>query len=243
MRKEQEDLVLENLGLVRHCVKKFEGNNLIQREDLISIGTIGLIKASETFVEDKGANFATYSSRCIENEILMAFRRESKYAGTVSLQEPISVDADGNKLLLETILPDPSSNFAERIEERIAIENAVEFALNELNDKKRLAILYCIAAKTQRWIGDQLDWDQAYISRIWKGFIKDFKRKYKDGKSEDYLIRFSLKEASSENGSLIPEFTIAHKQNRIWITVFSGIECLDNIAEIIQEMSEFNFWI
>lgn len=248
MRKEQEELVLENLGLVKHCAKKFEENNLIQYEDMISIGTIGLIKASETFVEGKGASFATYSCTCIENEIRMALRKERKHDGMeVSLQEPISVDNDGKELLMEEIIHDSSSNFVQQMEEQmeecIAIENIVEFALNKLSGKKRIAVLYSMAGKTQERIAENTGWSQSYISRIWKKFIKDFKRGYKEDKSEDYLIRFSLKETPSEKGDLIPEFTIEYKQNRIWITVFSRIEGLESIASIIQEINEFNFWI
>ena len=113
-------LIEHNLRLVAHIIKKYYGNSA-EQDDLISIGTIGLIKAVSTFDYEKGARFATYASRCIENEILMYFRNKKKYAQDVSFTEPIDSDKDGNTLSLIDIMADERS-VAEDIEDKLRDE-------------------------------------------------------------------------------------------------------------------------
>ena len=147
-------LIERNLRLVVYIAKKFD-NTGIGVEDLISIGTIGLIKAINTFNPAKKIKLATYASRCIENEILMYLRRNNKTKMEVSIDEPLNVDWDGNELLLSDILTD---------REKMIIE--LRFGINQKEGKE----------KTQKEVADMLGISQSYISRLEKKIIKRLKR-------------------------------------------------------------------
>ncbi len=240
MREQEERVVLENLGLTKLCAKKYEKNGFIVWDDLISLGTIGLIKAAMTFQESKGTAFSTYACRCMENEIKMAINREKRHQGVLSLDKSIQADEEGKIVLLDTI-ETPLSDFTQQDEERKTVENAIEFALNKLSGKKRLAVLYYIAGKKQEWISEHIGFSQSYVSRVWLKFLREYRQSSsKEENLEECKIKVSLKEIQSETS---PDFTIESKGKRIWITIFSSIECLENIASIIQEMNEFDFWI
>ena len=167
-------LIERNLRLVVYIAKRFE-NTGINIEDLISIGTLGLIKAVGSFCADKNIKLATYASRCIENEILMYIRKNSGRSGEVSLDEPLNVDWDGNELLLSDILSSDESSASDDIiyrEEMAAIHNAV----NALDPRERQIIILRYGLDgypemTQKDVADYLGISQSYISRLEKKII------------------------------------------------------------------------
>ncbi|MBO5280509.1 MAG: RNA polymerase sporulation sigma factor SigE [Clostridia bacterium] len=167
-------LVEHNLRLVVYIAKKFESTG-IGIEDLISIGTIGLIKAINTFKSDRNIKLATYASRCIENEILMYIRKRSASRCEVSIDEPLNVDWDGNELLLSDTLGSEEDSVTyelEKREERQVIRDAVA----RLEDRERIIIemRYGLAGRkemTQKEVADALGISQSYISRLEKRII------------------------------------------------------------------------
>jgi len=171
-------LVEHNLRLVVYIAKKFE-NTRVGIEDLISIGTIGLIKAINTFRPDKNIKLATYASRCIENEILMHLRKNSVRQGELSIDEPINIDWDGNELLLSDILSsdgDPIFAPLESEEDRLSIRRAID-ALDE-RDRTIVELRFGLRGgqeKTQKEVADLLGISQSYISRLEKKIIAQLK--------------------------------------------------------------------
>ncbi len=164
-------LIEHNLRLVAHIIKKYYGNSA-EQDDLISIGTIGLIKAVSTFNYEKGARFATYASRCIENEILMYFRSKKKYAQDVSFTEPIDYDKDGNTLSLIDIMADERS-VAEDIEDKLRDERLYKVIKNTLSEREREIVYLRYGldgrrAYTQREVAKHLGISRSYVSRIEK---------------------------------------------------------------------------
>ncbi|MDO5146820.1 MAG: RNA polymerase sporulation sigma factor SigE [Eubacteriales bacterium] len=174
-------LIERNLRLVVYIAKKFE-NTGIGVEDLISIGTIGLIKAIQTFRLDKKIKLATYASRCIENEILMYLRRTSKTRMEVSIDEPLNVDWDGNELLLSDILGTEDDVISRDIEDEID-KKLLKRALEMLSDREKLIISLRFGLngrdeeeKTQKEVADMLGISQSYISRLEKKIIHRLKK-------------------------------------------------------------------
>ena len=164
-------LIEHNLRLVAHIIKKYYGNSA-EQDDLISIGTIGLIKAVSTFDYEKGARFATYASRCIENEILMYFRNKKKYAQDVSFTEPIDSDKDGNTLSLIDIMADERS-VAEDIEDKLRDERLYKVIGDTLSlwEKEIIYLRYGLDGRrsyTQREVAKHLGISRSYVSRIEK---------------------------------------------------------------------------
>ncbi|MBE6718510.1 MAG: RNA polymerase sporulation sigma factor SigE [Ruminococcaceae bacterium] len=171
-------LVEHNLRLVVYIAKKFE-NTGVGIEDLISIGTIGLIKAINTFNPSKNIKLATYASRCIENEILMYIRKSSNQKCEISIDEPINVDWDGNELLLSDILGSDGDSVYSDLESD-EDRKTVKKAISELNDRDRLIItlrfgLNSGKEKTQKEVADMLGISQSYISRLEKRIITKLK--------------------------------------------------------------------
>ena len=167
------ELIEHNLRLVVYIAKKFESSGT-GIEDLISIGTIGLIKAINTFRADRNIKLATYASRCIENEILMYIR---KFSGKheVSIDEPLSVDWDGNELLLSDILSDDSDDILKGLE-TAEDKKAVHEALSRLDERERLIITLRYGLNggqelTQKEVADTLGISQSYISRLEKKIL------------------------------------------------------------------------
>ena len=159
--------------------KKFEGS-VTPLEDLISIGTIGLVKAINTYKIDKNIKLATYASRCIENEILMYIRKSSNRHLEVSLDEPLNTDWDGNELLLSDVLGTDDDEVYRSIEET-ENKRIIEQALSKLSERERLII--CLrygfldgVEKTQKQVADELGISQSYISRLEKKIIKRLKK-------------------------------------------------------------------
>ena len=175
----KDELIVHNLRLVVYIAKRFEsaGANL---EDLISIGTIGLIKATNTFKPDKNIKLATYASRCIENEILMFLRKSSQLKNEVSIDEPLNTDWDGNELLLCDVLgsePDIVNRDIETEHEH----NQLLKSVSKLNDREKIIMemrfgLNGRKEKTQREVADKLGISQSYISRLEKKIIKKRKK-------------------------------------------------------------------
>lgn len=176
-------LIEHNLRLVVYVAKRYDTdiNNL---EDLISIGTIGLIKAINTFKLDKNIKLATYASRCIENEILMYLRKKSKSKVEVSLDEPLKVDYDGNELLLEDILCDADTKVYDSLDQEEKI-NQLNEALKQLKPRERkiLAMRFGLDGYeelTQKETSDMLNISQSYISRLEKRILKKLKQTMKN---------------------------------------------------------------
>lgn len=173
-------LIERNLRLVVYIAKKFE-NTGIGVEDLISIGTIGLIKAIQTFNLEKKIKLATYASRCIENEILMYLRRTSKTRLEVSIDEPLNVDWDGNELLLSDILGTDDDVISRDIEDEID-KKLLKKAMETLTEREKLIISLRFGLngreeeKTQKEVADLLGISQSYISRLEKKIIHRLKK-------------------------------------------------------------------
>ncbi|NLY86489.1 MAG: RNA polymerase sporulation sigma factor SigE [Tissierellia bacterium] len=172
-------LIERNLRLVVYIARKFE-NTKISIEDLISIGTIGLIKAVNTFDPDKNIKLATYASKCIENEILMYLRRTSKTKSEISLDEPLNTDWDGNELLLSDILGTDGDIIFKNMESEIdrALLNE---AISKLSGREKTIIelrfgLHSGKEKTQKEVADLLGISQSYISRLEKRIIKRLRK-------------------------------------------------------------------
>ena len=170
----REKLIVHNLRLVVYIAKKFE-NAAAGIEDLISIGTIGLIKAVKTYCPDKRIKLATYASRCIENEILMFLRKASNRGNEISIDEPLNVDWDGNELLLSDILATGENSVSEALEKNDEIRCLME-CISRLDDRDRQIICMrfglCGSREyTQKEVAEKLGISQSYISRIEKRII------------------------------------------------------------------------
>ena len=180
--KDAKALLIEhNLRLVVYIAKKFD-NTGVGVEDLISIGTIGLIKAINTFNPVKKIKLATYASRCIENEILMYLRRNSKTKLEVSIDEPLNVDWDGNELLLSDILGTDEDVISRRLEDEVEI-TLLGKAINKLTPREQTIIRLRFGLnsaegkeKTQKEVADLLGISQSYISRLEKRIMKRLKK-------------------------------------------------------------------
>ncbi len=175
----RQTLVERNLRLVVYIAKKFE-NTGIGIEDLISIGTIGLMKGVNTFKADKNIKLATYASRCIENEILMFLRKSNKMKGEISIDEPLNKDGDGNELLLSDILgtdPDITSRNLEDEVDKTLLRASI-LKLNE-REKDIMEMRFGFKTgkeKTQKEVADELGISQSYISRLEKKIIGKMKK-------------------------------------------------------------------
>ena len=182
-RSKGKVLIEHNLRLVVYIAKKFE-NTGVGLEDLISIGTIGLIKAINTFKADKNIKLATYASRCIENEILMYIRKCSSHKNDVSIDEPLNIDWDGNELLLSDVLGSDEDSVSRNMEKN-EDEKIVRAAVEELSDRERLIIELRFGFSgrremTQKEVADMLGISQSYISRLEKKIIGKLRESIKE---------------------------------------------------------------
>ena len=172
-------LIERNLRLVVYIARRFE-NTGINIEDLISIGTIGLIKSVNTYRTDKNIKLATYASRCIENEILMYLRKNASQRGEVSLDEPLNTDWDGNELLLSDVLGTEADTVMRPIEDDVD-RQLLTAAIAKLSDREREIITLRFGLnggreQTQKEVADRLGISQSYISRLAKRIISRLKR-------------------------------------------------------------------
>lgn len=178
----REKLILHNLRLVSHIVRKYYASSPNQ-EDLVSIGTVGLVKAVDSFSSSNGARFATYASKCIQNEILMYFRSQKKLAAEVSLSETIDIDRDGNPLTYMDVISS-EDNLVEDVEKNIRIQKVKRFMKTVLNSRERQVInmRYGLDGKkplTQKQTSERLGISRSYVSRIEKGALTKLNEAFK----------------------------------------------------------------
>lgn len=176
----RDKLIEHNLRLVVYIAKKFESTG-IELEDLISIGAIGLIKAVKTYSLDKNIKLATYASRCIENEILMQLRKNTRIKNEISLDEPLSSDGEGNELLLADIIPVDEDSVSKNIEN--SAEKQILLEVVSSLDSREQTIMYLRFGlmggeeKTQKEVADMMGISQSYISRIEKKILLKLRKK------------------------------------------------------------------
>ena len=174
----KEKLIKHNLRLVAHVVKKYQGS--YDNDDLISVGTIGLVKAINSYDLSKGTQLATYTARCIENEILMHLRKVVRLKAEVSLDEPLNVDFEGNELLLSDVLGTDEDCVFTTIESSVD-EELLKKALEKLPEREKRIValrfgLYGLQEKTQKEVADMLGISQSYISRLEKKIVHKLKK-------------------------------------------------------------------
>ena len=177
----RDKLVEHNLRLVVYIARRFE-NTGVDLDDLVSVGTIGLIKAVNSFNAEKNIKLATYASRCIENEILMHLRRTVKLKSEVSFDEPLNTDWEGNELMLSDVMGTDGDVVYKKIENGVETE-LLGVALTKLNDREReiMELRYGLKGgeeKTQREVADMLGISQSYISRLEKKIIVRLKKEF-----------------------------------------------------------------
>lgn len=182
--KAKEKLINHNMRLVAHVVKKYSGS--AETDDLISVGSIGLIKAINTYEEGKGTQLATYTARCIENEILMLLRANKKHRNDISLSDPVGNDKDGNELTLMDLLCEKDDVVFSQVDKSIEREKFLEFIKSVLGKREYTVIclrygLKCERSYAQREVAKFLKISRSYISRIEKKAIEKLKEAVKKG--------------------------------------------------------------
>ena len=264
LNSEKEHLVLDNQGLVHYIVQKFgEISNPSEYDDLVSIGTIGLIKAAITFDSSKKFTFATYASKCIKNEIFQHYRKAKKYAKDISIYETIGNDEEGKEFTLEDSIEHPGSDFVEKIANKDALIQLVSIVLNYLEGKKRLAILYRMGEVSMTDIAEKLNTHRRDISKTLKKATNQIRKvandqvHYKEVFSmsivgEKYRISFSSKDISNFNKIFatllknltstekLPDFMVNCNGERIVVQIPAHPESFSFIAQIIQEIDDYS---
>lgn len=178
----RNELIERNMRLVAHVAKKYQGQE-DEMEDLISIGTIGLIKAVETYKEDYGGRLATYAARCIDNELLMHFRAKKKTSKEVSLYEPIGTDKEGNQIQLLDVVVSEDEDVVELLEQDRKVRRLNEIIPQTLSGRELFIIinrygLYGKKTMTQREIARKLGISRSYVSRIEKRAIEKLRQAF-----------------------------------------------------------------
>lgn len=173
-REARDTLIEHNLRLVAHIVKKYAQS--ADTDDLISIGTIGLIKGIESFNPEKNTRLATYAARCVENEVLMYLRHEKKFASQISLSEPIGFDGEGNEMSLMDVLPGDGEDICEKVERQGNIKKLCRNVKNLLKGREReiIVLRYGLSGgepMTQRSVAERMGISRSYVSRIEKKAI------------------------------------------------------------------------
>lgn len=176
----KNELTLRNMRLVAHVAKKYQ-NSEEDMEDLISIGTIGLIKAIATYKEDYGSRLATYAARCIDNELLMYFRAKKKTSKEVSLYEPIGTDKEGNQIQILDVVEGEEVDVVEDLEQRQQIAKVLHLVPKVLNSREQFIIvkrygLFGNKPMTQREISENLAISRSYVSRIEKRALEKLRK-------------------------------------------------------------------
>ena len=190
----RDQLIEHNLRLVAHIIKKYY-SSVRDQDDLISIGTIGLIKAVNTFDYTKGTRLATYASRCIENEILMLIRANKKHKNTLSLSDPVGLDKDGNELTLLDVLAEKEEGVFENVERSVQRERLLKSIRALLSEREYtvLCMRYALtggAPKAQREVAAKLNISRSYVSRIEKRAIARLKKRLSASDFYDAESRF-----------------------------------------------------
>lgn len=260
---EQKRFVENNLRLVHYLVnhKCGKSQNDEEYDDMVSIGEIGLIKASKTYDSSKEIKFATYATRCILNEIFMYFRKSNKYANDISLDEPIESNHDGRELTKADIIEDTNANFVEKDMIKEDFIHLVSITLNCLNIREKLLILYQMGNLTQREMAEKLNISQSYVSRLLSKtilrvrYLIDHKVPYNkvfsvDAIGDKYVISFSVNDIIKldkisatflqelESIQELTEFKVTRNKERISIQIFAEPEAFVFIAKLIQEIEQ-----
>lgn len=180
----REKLISHNMRLVAHVVKKYSGT--METDDLISVGSIGLIKAVDSYDEKKGTGLATYTARCIENEILMLLRSNKKFRNDVSLNEPVGSDKDGNELTIIDLLYDETDEVFSRVDKSVESEKLIKFLEKTLSPREFTVMSLRFGLKggrsyAQREVASFLKISRSYISRIEKKSIEKLRGAIKNG--------------------------------------------------------------
>ncbi len=262
LSSEKKRIVLNNQKLVYHLVKKLGITpNSSDYEDIISIGTIGLIKATISFDPSHKNTFSTYAAKCIKNEIFQHYRKTNKYAYDISIYEPI--ENDENDLTLLERIEDSKANFIEEIINRESFIQSVNIILNCLKGKSRIVILYWLGNVSEQYIAKKLNISQSYVSRIKKKAsrkireIDNYQINYKEVFSmtiveNEYNISFSSRDISRFNQifatllqnitstETLPNFRVNCNKERIIIRMPQCQESFSFIAQIIQEIDNFS---
>ena len=178
----RQELILHNLRLVSHIVRKYYASSRNQ-EDLVSIGTIGLVKAVDTFHTDNGTRFATYAAKCIQNEILMHFRSQRKRNAEISINETIDVDRDGNPLTYMDVISSDEC-VSEEVSRKVEAERAIRYVATRLNPRERqiVELRFGLDGRpplTQREIAEQLKISRSYVSHIEKAAIEKLREAFR----------------------------------------------------------------
>lgn len=264
LSSDREHLVLDNQKLVYYLVHKLGiTQNSSKYEDIVSIGTIGLIKAAITFDPSKEITFSTYALTCIRNEIFMYYRKTNKYANDISIDEPIIDNGEGNELTIGDTIAHPESNFFEKIVNTEDFIQLMNIILNYLDKRMRLVMLYRIGDMLQQDVAKKLRLSQSVISRIeTKATIKirkfvnhpvDYKEVFSMAIVEnEYRISFSSKDinrfskifatllqnlTTTEN---LPDFRVNCNKERVVIQIPAHPESFSFIAQIIQEIDDWS---
>ena len=264
LSSEKEHLVLDNQRLVHYLVLKLGVTPISSDyEDIVSIGTLGLIKAAITFDSSKKISFTTYASRCINNEIFMHYRKANKDANTIDIDGPIRNDGEGNELILGDTIAHSESDFVEKIVNKDAFIQLMSIILNYLEEKMRLAFLYRMGEVSQTDIAEKLNISQSYVSRTVKNAINKIREVanhqiyYKEVFSmaivgDEYRISFSSKDISKFNKIFaallqnltstekLPNFRVICNRERIVVQIPAHPESFSFIAQIIQEIDDFS---
>lgn len=264
LNREKEHLVLDNQKLVYYLVRKLGVTpNSSEYEDIVSIGTIGLVKAAITFDSSKKITFSTYASRCINNEIFLHYRKANKYANDISIDEPIGNDGEGKELTLRDTIEQSGSDFVEKIVNREAFIQLVSIILNYLEEKTRLIILYRMGELSQADIAEKMNISQSYVSRIATKATNKIREvanhqvHYKEVFSmaivgDEYKISFSSKDVSKFNKIFatllqnltstekLPDFRVNCNRERVVVQIPAHPESFSFIAQIIQEIDDFS---
>ena len=264
LSSEKEHLVLGNQRLVHYLVQKIGVTpNSSEYEDIVSIGTIGLVKAAINFDSSKKITFATYASRCINNEIFMHYRKANKYANDISIDEPIGNEGEGKELTLGDTIEYSNSYFVEKIVNKEAFIQLMSIILNYLEGKTRLVMLYRIGEISQIDIAEKLNISRRYVSRIETKAtnkireIANHQVHYKEVFSmaivgDEYRISFSSKDISKFNKIFatllqnltstekLPNFRVNCNKERIVVQIPAHPESFSFIAQIIQEIDDFS---
>ena len=254
MEKRTDELVKQNLGLVGLVVKGLVKQNQ-DRDDLFQIGSIGLIKAANGFDETKNIKFTTYAAQCIQNEILMEFRRQggkSRNAPTLSFEAPIKENNEGKKLVVGDMIVDQKQNFEEQKELIEMLEEVLNYVINKLEFKERYIVLCCAGGITQDELAEQLQISQSFTSRIEKNSIKKLKRFVKFNKKEvtgpyhvfvkESMIEFVFNGTEEQMNEVmrkidfresVPKFTINYDGEKLKIKIPGDPESMPFVAKLL----------
>lgn len=259
MTREQDELVLNNQGLVGHILKSYKIDSS-EHDDVYDEGMIGLIKAAAKFDPTKDIKFATFAGRCIINEINMYFRKKKRSVKAISFEE-LYGDNDDKNIRLEDMIEDSNANFEDELTEDDEFSNMINIALNLMQGKERIVLLYHISGTIQKKIAEKLNFSQSYVARLVPKSVKklrnlinssiDLKKSLevyrKDGK---YYLIIKIEEAREfveALAELVLTTTIANsfvsmtcKNGKIYINMPETDDFFSFIAEVLVEMENFN---